>query len=358
MSSIYIFDPTVRDNLSKVRGIGRYLQILKENFGQLSDVFIFTDNLSIINNQKSAIFINPFFELLKPPLILKRIAKKQIAVIHDLIRLKYPRHFPIGIKGKINIFLNKLVLKNYDSVITDSEQSKKDIINLLNIDEKKIKVIYPTLPHIFLNPKSQFPISKQNQIENFCLYVGDVTWNKNLVNLAKAIKIVNVTCIFVGKQFSARTDSVEEERSDGKTESVNGVGYIHPEQQEFRDFLNEVKDDKKFVFKGFVTDEELIKLYTQAKLNILVSRDEGFGFSYLEAASQKIPSVLSNIPVFKEIAQDSALFANPRDPQDIADQIKKLYTDDNLNKSLGQKAYERSKFFSQEEFRKSFLLFS
>src|SRR3989338_4355433 len=202
MTSIYCYDPTENDPLSKVRGVGRYLQILKENFPKWKYI-----NKLEIRNSKLEIFINHFFNFLQPPVTFRRIAQKQLAVIHDLIPLKYPEHFPTGIRGKLNIFLNKLVVKNYDLIVTDSEASKKDIIDILYIDEKKIKVIYPCLPKKFevrglrLEEK-KIKTSNIKLPTSYCLYVGDATWNKNLVNLAKAIKIINVTCVFVGWVFS------------------------------------------------------------------------------------------------------------------------------------------------------------
>ena len=86
----------------------------------------------------------------------------------------------------------------------------------------------------------------------------------------------------------------------------------------------------------------------------MLSRDEGFGFSYLEAASQGCPSVLSDISVFKEIAKDAALFANPENPNDIADKIIELYFDKNRQKILGEAMKKRVDFFSCEKFKKSF----
>src|SRR3989338_6357991 len=176
IQKVFVYDPTASDKLSSVRGIGRYLQILKENF---SDDFEF---VSQIENWKlkieNSVFINPFFNFLQPPLTFRRIASKQIAVIHDLIPLKYPAHFPAGIKGSIYILLNKLVLKNYDLIITDSEASKHDIMEKLQVKSYKIKVIYPCLTKGFLNyettPYSLLPTP-------YCIYVGDATWNKNLV---------------------------------------------------------------------------------------------------------------------------------------------------------------------------------
>ena len=157
MQKVFVYDPTASDKLSSVRGIGRYLQILKESF---SNEFVFTskiENLKFNENFKlkteNYVFVNPFFNFLQPPLTLRRIAKKQIAVIHDLIPLKYPSHFPAGIRGNINIILNKFALKNYDLIITDSEASKKDIINMLHIHKDKIKVVYPCLPLKFIKER-------------------------------------------------------------------------------------------------------------------------------------------------------------------------------------------------------------
>lgn len=355
MTQVLCFDATSSDNKSKVRGIGRYLQILKENFSD----WTFSNKLQV-TGYKLQVFLNPFFNFLQKPVTLKKIAKKQIAVIHDLIPLKYPSKFPAGLRGNFNIFLNKLSLKNYDLIVTDSEASKKDIIQILKIPEEKVKVIYPCLPKIFKKvssskyqvlrekTKKEKPLNTDYLLlnTNFCLYVGDATWNKNLVNLARAIKIANVTCVFVGKIF----ESFKTFHASRFTFNFN-----HPWQKELKEFFQLIKDDKRFIFLGYVDDEDLIKLYQQAILNILPSRDEGFGFSYLEASSQGCPSVLSDIPVFKEIAKDTAFFANPENPNDLADKIIELYFDKNRQKTLGDAAKKRSQFFSCKKFKKGFL---
>lgn len=352
---IYIYDPTVNDPQSKVRGIGRYLQILRENF---QDDWIFTNNLATLSSKLyslSSVFINPFFNFLQKPLTMKRIAKKQIAVIHDLIPLKYPNHFPVGIKGNINVLLNKLVLRNYDLVVTDSEYSKKDIIRILRLPEKKIKVIYPCLPKQFTNKELRIKNNELKQINihnskfiipnSFCLYVGDATWNKNLVNLARAIRIIDVPCVFIGKVF--------EQANSQEFRRLNK--FKHPWQKEFRRFVEEVNKDKRFIFPGFVTDKELIKYYKQATVNVLPSRDEGYGFSYVEAGSQTCPSVLSDIPIFHEIAKDSSLFCDPENPEDIAEKIKKIFFNELFKFQFGEKAKKRSDYFSREKFKQNFM---
>lgn len=341
--SVFCYDPVSLDPLAKVRGVGRYLQILKENFPN----WIFTNKLPIVRNALPDIFINPFFNFLQPPLVFHRLAKKQIAVIHDLIPLKYPQHFPTGLRGRVNIFLNKLALKNYDFIITDSQASKKDIIKFLNLKENKIRVIYPCLPKIFIKSSLRFKdlnLKNNSKISDlgskFCLYVGDATWNKNLLHLARAIKIINVTCIFIGKVF----------------ENLNlKIKNIHPWQQEFIQFLKETANDKRFVFTGFLPDNQLKELYRQAEVNILISRDEGFGLSFLEAASQGCPSILSDIAVFREISGGrGAFFCNPGNPNDIANAIGEIYFNSRLRLKLADQAFQRVKFFEAKKFRQSF----
>jgi len=355
MQKVFVYDPTLKDKKSAVRGIGRYLQILKENFPE----WTFTNNLTMNQWNNELIFINPFFNFLQRPLTLNRVAKKQIAVIHDLIPLKYPSHFPPGIKGSIYILLNKYALRNYDLIITDSEASKRDIINILHIEEGKIRVIYPCLPKVFFESQnSKVKIQKLNSkvksntttfdfsllTSNFYLYVGDATWNKNLVNLAKAIKIANVNCVFVGKVFEKL-----------KTVFNKDSLYSNPWQHEFQQFLIETKDDKRFIFAGFIPDSELFKLYEQASVNLLLSRAEGFGFSYLEAANFSCPSLLSDIPVLKEISNNQALFANPLNPHNIADKINEIYFNKALMSRIGTAAKKRSEFFSPERFKQEIL---
>jgi glycosyltransferase involved in cell wall biosynthesis len=336
-NGVFIYDPTTKDELGKVRGTGRYLQILRENF---------KDEFSFVSEPKNipfeSIFINPFFDFLQSPLVTKRIAKKQIAVIHDLIPLKYPSHFPLGIRGKLNVFLNKLTLKNYDLIITVSETSKKDIVNILDIKEDKIRVIYSTIPKLFTFSTNSVTQSMVN-ISGYCIYVGDATWNKNLVNLAKAIKLNDIPCIFVGKIFDKHL-TLDVERS---------TSMKHPWQQELLEFYQEIKDDKRFVLAGYVNDEELIGLYKNAELNILVSRDEGFGFSYVEAGFLGCPSLLSDISVFHEISAEAALFTDPNDPHNIAKQMQTLYNDDALRAQLSTKSKERANIFTPEKFQES-----
>ncbi|MFH0773108.1 MAG: glycosyltransferase, partial [bacterium] len=314
---VYVYDPTVTDLQSKVRGIGRYVQVLRENCP--SD-WIFTYNLKEI--PRNSILIQPFYTFYQPPLITRRIAKRQIAIIHDVIPLKYPQHYPIGIKAFFYSLMERYYLRLFDQIITDSQSSKQDIHTYLNVKCEKISVLSPTLAHCFWET-----LAPRTHSLEYCLYVGDGTWNKNLVALARAIKKTGVICIFAGKIFA----------------DTNPAHYTHPWQKELNQFFTETKDDKRFIFKGYVSDKELLNLYVQAKLNILLSRDEGFGFSYVEAASQGCPSLLGDRPIFHEIAEGNAEFVDCDDTDRIATVITSLMNNADKLKILSVGALKQSK---------------
>ncbi len=322
---VYIYDPTITDSASKVRGIGRYLQILKENSPA---EWVFTNKLDGI--PAHAVLIQPFYTFYQPPLITKQITDRQIAVIHDVIPLKYPKHYPIGMRAFFYSLLQKYNLRLFDEIITDSETSKKDISTYLKVKPEKISVLYPTLAHCFW----ENPVIK-TQSSDYCLYVGDGTWNKNLSTLAKAIKQTNITCVFVGKIFADK----------------NPDNYMHPWQEDLRVFFTETKNDKRFIFKGFVSDAELLQLYIQAKLNILLSHDEGFGFSYVEAGSQGCPSLLADKPIFHEIAGTNAQFVDGENPDLIAKALSALMNDVDKLGILSSGALEQAKKYNVETFK-------
>lgn len=334
-ASVYVFDPTATDVQSRVRGVGRYVETVMEALGASGKL---VSSLSAV--PEDAILINPFFNLLGQPLLKKRVARRQIAVIHDLIPFKYPRSFPIGLRGKLTVWSNKGTLNNYDKIITDSLSSRADIERILGLHEEKISVIYPSIASVFItdfvpNP-SEAVASLIADNPRYFLYVGDVTWNKNLANLARAVKIAHIPCIFVGKSFS-------------------GPAGRHPWQQELELFRREAGADPLFIFPGFVSNNDLIYLYRHAIANLLVSHDEGFGFSYLEAGAQRCPSVLADRPIFHEISAENAVFANPENPQDIAGAMKQLAESPGGRTEMGMKAFARSQFFSTKEFRTALL---
>ncbi len=301
-------------NLGTYRGSGRFQEALNDAGIDLNSVPIW----------------DPF-----SPTPLKPTGRG-VVMVFDIVPLKFKQHFPIGLKGKIKLFKNKRAIRNFSVILTISEHARNDIISYFSVLPEKVHVVHLPVGKAFLTTSPAFSTGREGLPSSYALYVGDVNWNKNLPTLAKAIKLGDTPCVFVGKPFSTPLSEL-----------------THPWQKSFKEFLELAKDDPKFILKGYVSDEELVVLYKNALCNILVSQDEGFGYSYIEAASQGTPSILSYIPVFKETAGETALFADPNSPQDIADKLKSLVADKLKRDELGKQAKVRVlERYTAEEFKR------
>jgi glycosyltransferase involved in cell wall biosynthesis len=153
----------------------------------------------------------------------------------------------------------------------------------------------------------------------------------------------NIPCVFVGSLFDWEKIKTLPQKP-------------HPWQRSYFEFLKLADGDNRFIFAGFVSDAELKTLYKYAKANILLSFDEGFGYSFIESSYMSTPSVLSDIPIFHEIAKDSALFANPQDPKDVAEKINTLIYDKYKREKLSIKAFERVQRFNPINFNSQIAL--
>src|SRR3972149_9741665 len=173
------------------RGIGAYTKNLVEEFksGKWDFDFIFFDG----KNYSAGIDLvhHPYFDLYYRTLPLRR-DKVRIVTIHDVIPLVYPQHYPVGIKGRINFFFQKIALKKVDAVICDSRTSKEDIANKLSFPKSKIHVVYlapsSNYKKIYDQKLLNFVAKKYKLPKKFALYVGDVNWHKNIENTLRAIK--------------------------------------------------------------------------------------------------------------------------------------------------------------------------
>lgn len=327
MLPTYVWDPTATDPQSQVRGIGRYMQMLHECF---DGHFHFTSELGRV--PFDSVLIHPFFNLLQPPGLPLRRAKIQIAVIHDIIPYKYPTHFPSGTKGRARTIVNKLDLKNYQAIITPSAHVKQDLVRMLRVPSSRIHPIYSGITHSTAASTVSKHIQEMTQ-SPYALYVGDVTWNKNIATIASAVDDLPINMIWVGKTFTTTPNKED------------------PWQAEFAHWKARTYRNKRSITPGYVSDEELAYLYSHAVCNVLASHDEGFGYSFAEAALHSCPSVLSDIPVFHETAQTCALFANPNDPEAIGRCIQQYVRDEKMRKQMGRMAQARALTFTNEQYK-------
>jgi glycosyltransferase involved in cell wall biosynthesis len=76
-----------------------------------------------------------------------------------------------------------------------------------------------------------------------------------------------------------------------------------------------------------VTDEEYVAELERTTALVTASFEEGFGIPVIEALAMGTPVACSDIPVFREVAGDGAVYFDPRDPSDIARVVRSLEDD-------------------------------
>jgi len=350
-----IYDPIPDDPLGKARGGGRAVKILRESLGENAR---FVSDLHHVAPDDTLLI--PVWQPFHRPYLFKKIAARQILMIFDVIPLKYPEHFPIGLKGRWWMMHNLRTLSLYDRIVTISEISKRDIVDYLNIDPHCIDVVYLTTSKALY--RASKATSRKTLQEKFDIptkpyftYVGDMNWNKNLVNMAQAAIKAQAYLVCIGKTFSVVNDLRAMDLEEQHEYLATSGDINHFEQKEFKDFVKLVLHDDRFIFPGYVPDEELRSLYAQALCNVLISRDEGFGLSYLESARQHCPSILADIPVFHEIAASAAYFVDSEQPDVIANAMSDILKKPRSYIAMKEKAFGRSKKFAPQTFTKNIM---
>lgn len=262
--------------------------------------------------------------------------KKFIITIHDLIISHYPSSRattlnPLMYKIKLGAyhFLIKAVAKRAKKIITVSQYTKNDIVKFLNVKPEKVSVIYEGVDL----PKEELAagVGILNELKikgDYIMYVGSAYPHKNLEKLIKAFELLNkdypdLQLVLVGKEnfFYKRLNEHTIEHTTPKTFN-------------------------KIIFAGYQSDENVARLYMQAKLYVFPSLIEGFGLPPLEAQSYGLPVASSDRSCLPEILGDSAIYFDPENTLDMTEKIKLALNDDALRAKLSAKGYENVSKYS------------
>lgn len=243
----------------------------------------------------------------------------KVTTIHDISPIKYPEYTP---KKAVSVHKRKLdwVVKEVDRVIVPSEFTKKEVIRLLGISDKKIRVIPEANDEKFIkSPLAEIGRVKQKyKLRDYILSVG-TNPRKNTQKIIEAYKKLQKTykdlqLVVVG---------------EGKSKSEGGV-----------------------VYTGFVNDTDIVPIYSAARTLVYPSLDEGFGLPILHAFACGVPVVTSDVSSMPEVAGDAAVLVDPQKVDSISEGIVTAF--DNKDE-LVSKGLSRVKEFSWERTAKETL---
>lgn len=246
-------------------------------------------------------YIVPFF-------VPKEI--KIVTHIHDISFRVYPEY----IRWIDRFFLGALIprsLKRADKIIAVSEFTKREIMSYYKeVSPDKIEVVLNALSDDFMSCEIGSPEHiadirlKYALPQKFILYVGTLQPRKNIAMLVCAFaniaaKLPEMKLVIVGNKKGHHYDA----RIDEAVRSTY--------------------TEEKVVFPGFIDQEDLPVLMQMAHIFVFPSMYEGFGLPVLEAMSQRVPVVASDIPSLREVGADAAVFT---DANNLAKFSEILYT--------------------------------
>jgi glycosyltransferase involved in cell wall biosynthesis len=246
--------------------------------------------------------------------------KKYIITIYDMIS----EIFSDDNSKQNALFKSKKILaQNALKIITISKQTKLDVMNILGINENKIKVIHLGV-EILDNSNKNIKI---NLPDNFVFYLGKRRLYKNFNFLISSIKdiLIDTPDFYLVCAGGGKFDKHE-------VKIIEKLGLSN-----------------KIINLNTLSEEELYQVYQKAMFFVFPSLYEGFGIPILEAFINKCPLLISNIDVFSEIAGKAAHYFNPQDENSIRVEFEKLMNNTHLRKHLINKGSERVKEFSWQK---------
>ena len=282
----------------------------------------------LVAADRNRVLFGPNFLL--PPLF-RFAAGARVVAIHDLAFRRLPWTVRPDTARALAERLERTLLEA-DLLLTDSQAVAGELA-AAGVAPARVRAIHLGPGH--LPPPSVVAAASPppGTPDRYGLFVGTLEPRKNLATLLAAWR---------------------ELRADRGGGGGGGGGGVPPllvagprgwRARELRRLLAEAEGEGWLRYLGYVSPTELAALYRGAAVVALPSLYEGFGMPAVEALAAGAPLVLSDLPVFREVAGDAALYAPARRPDLWRDRLRQVLGDDNLRRDLAHRARRRAALF-------------
>jgi glycosyltransferase involved in cell wall biosynthesis len=243
---------------------------------------------------------------------------KRIITVHDLSFLRYPQFLTLKSRIWHNTLLSKKIIQDADKIIAVSENTKCDLIELLDVDENKIRVIYEGVDSKFK------PIDNRAELERvrrkyklparFVLYIGTLEPRKNIGGIIEAYNKLD---------------------TDHSLVIGGGNGW------KSKEIMKLVKKSDKIKLIGYVGEDDKRGLYSLASLFVYPSYYEGFGLPVIEAMACGTPVIAGSNSSQMEVVAGAGLLVDPYNINEITSAMNFALKDSNLRNKLINLGFER-----------------
>jgi glycosyltransferase involved in cell wall biosynthesis len=267
---------------------------------------------------------------LTAPLPVRMRGVKTIVTIHDLV----PIRFPYTTQDNKREFLDRVrtSVKTADLVVTVSEASRREIIDVLGAEPRKVFVTLQTSDIAPLSDEERNTLPRTLtryglEQNGYALFVGAIEPKKNLRTLIEAFFDADdsMPLVLVGPKAWKWQEEIGE--------LIEALGEVAR---------------KRLRLLGYVTNEDLRRLYAGARMLTFPSLHEGFGLPALEAMRMGCPVLTSAVGGLVEVCGTAALLVDPLDRQDVSRKIARVIRESGLRDDLRDAGLERAAHFTAE----------
>ncbi len=237
------------------------------------------------------------------PLGLSEAGIKSVVTIHDLIFMRCPEYYnPVDVAIYKWKFRN--TCKQADRIIAISECTRRDIMELGEIDDSRIDVVYQSCDtrfHLQVSPEQKQDVRARYSLpKRYVLFVGTIEERKNALLAAQALPYLSdeIHLVLVGRQTAYAKTITSFARQNGLANRIH-------------------------MLSGVPTSD-LYAIYQQAECFVYPSRYEGFGIPVIEAIQSRLPVIACTGSCLEEAGGPDNVYVDPDEPQEMAMAIKSI----------------------------------
>jgi glycosyltransferase involved in cell wall biosynthesis len=239
-----------------------------------------------------------------------RLPCPSVVTVHDLAFMRYPQFLRPSRRLYQRRFTARSVARA-TQVVTVSESTKRDVIELMRVPEQRLHVIYPGIAADFQpvgDPVTLASFRARHGLpERYLLYLGTLEPRKNLLTLIEAY---------------ARLRGLLADAPPLVLAGAKGWYY--------KSLFSRVRVlglEHVVIFPGYVARDEQRLWYAGAELFVFPSLYEGFGLPVVEALACGTPTITSNVSSLPEVAGDVARQVDPRNAEALAHVLREVLAD-------------------------------
>ena len=261
-----------------------------------------------------------------------KLKKPYVVTVHDLAFERLKDYIQFNKDMCFADFDNRAeIMKHAAKVIAISEATKKDVMEIYNVPEEKIEVVY--------NAYRELPENYEYRPSQVgCPYILYVGTRQGPLNYKCFIPFFNQIVPFMKRHKEFKL-------------VCTGQKFTTFEKDMFRQYGLEDR-----VVNMYVDEDNLNTLYHNAFCFVFPSEFEGFGLPILEAYKNDCPALLNNIPVFHEVGGDSSLYFDIKDGVSLNDKLEMIYDFDyDDTKSLLKDQRKRLELFTPQKMAEGYI---